>query len=104
MRYLEEIIERVADHRSPVAVGGVKRCFHAGRSGRERALIRAVRVVDVDVKESWERLAIIGGAHHDQRIADAHLGWATSVDFTNSSERRAQEVNGGRGVADDHAG
>ena len=67
MRDLPHVPERVAHHRAPIAVRRVERRLERRRAGRERARIRGVRVVDVDVQERREAVARFGGRHHDER-------------------------------------
>jgi hypothetical protein len=54
---LEDVSERVAHHRSSVAIGSVEGSLHARRSGGERPPICLVGVVDIDVEKRREQLA-----------------------------------------------
>jgi hypothetical protein len=58
MRDLEDVPERVSDHRSSIAVGRVDRFLEHLRTGIDGALERFVSVVDVHVQESGERFAL----------------------------------------------
>jgi hypothetical protein len=60
MRDLVHVAESISHHRSTVAVRGVERLLQTDRSCVERALVRGVGVVDVDVQECREGLAFGG--------------------------------------------
>lgn len=101
---LEYFTERVAHHRSPVAIWGVKRWFYARRAGCDSSVIDAVGILDVDVEERWEQLALASRCDHDKRVTYANFGWAIGMDLADSAEDSAQEIHGYYGVGDDHAG
>jgi hypothetical protein len=61
VRDLEDVAERVADHRAPVAVRGVRRVLQARRAAVEGPAVRRVRVGDVDVEERGEQVPLALG-------------------------------------------
>lgn len=100
---LEYVAERVAHHRSSVTVWGVERWFHARRAGCDRSVIGAVGVLDIDIEERREQLALACRCDHDKRVTDVHFGRAIGMDLADTVEDSAKELHGCRGVGDDHA-
>jgi hypothetical protein len=63
---LEDVVERIAHHRSVIAIGRIERCLEGGRTSRDRPPIGLVRIINVDVEERWKWLALGGRSDHDQ--------------------------------------
>jgi hypothetical protein len=63
----------------------------------------AVGVLDVDVEERREQLALACRCDHDEGVTDVHFGRAIGMDLADTAEDSAKKLHGRRGVADDHA-
>lgn len=100
---LENVTEGVAHHRPAVPVRRVEGRFQGYSASSNRPLVGAVCVIDVDVEERWEGVALAGLAHHDERVTDPHLCWTSDVDLAGRGEDGPEEVDLPGHIGDDDA-
>src|SRR5262249_37403710 len=101
VRDLEDVAERIAHHGPAVAVRHVDGWLHGLGAGAHRPPIDLVRIVDVDVEERREAIAISRRTHHDDRVTDQDRGRPAGVDRAGPAEHRAEEVDLGHDVGYD---
>jgi hypothetical protein len=92
VRDLEDVAERVADHRSPIAIRGIEWRLQAHRSGVECPSIGVVRVVDIDVEKCGEQLTLAGSVtmmrESPTQISAGRLAWTVPV-ASNTARRKS---------------
>ena len=101
---LEDVAERVADHRPPIAVRLVGRRFQRIGSGADGLLVNPIHVVDVHVKKPREGITFRGRRDHDLRVADLDLRRPFQFGLTHGAEHLAQELDLRSDVVDEQAG
>jgi hypothetical protein len=90
---LEHVAERVAHHRPAISVGRVERRLDDGGAGSHCSLTGGVGVVDVDIQERREQVALARFADQQQGVTDSQLRRPTAGHFTFGIERGAEELD-----------
>jgi hypothetical protein len=101
--HLEDIPERIAHHRPSIAVGRVQWCLESSSPRLYRGLEGEVCVIDIDVQEAGEGVALARRGDHDQRIADTYLGRASRFELAIAIEHSTEEFDLRRHIADHQA-
>jgi hypothetical protein len=93
MRDLEDVPERVTNHRSPIAIGRVERLLEHLGTGVDGALERLVGVVDVDVQERRERFALSRRRDHDDGVTHLDVRRSAWLDIASCGEHLPEEAD-----------
>lgn len=100
---LKDVAERITHHCSSIAVRRIEWSLKAGRSSSEGPSVCLVRVIDVDVEEPREQLALGRGRDHYQRVTYADLSRLVRGDLADRAKHSLKEVDLSGDVAHDDA-
>lgn len=95
---------RIPYHRASVSIGHLGRLLDGFRSGLQRSPVRPIDIVDVEVEKSPHRVAEVGPADHDVRVADSQHGRHVRPELPGRIERDPQEIDESSRIVNDESG